>query len=221
MIVDHVNRFLIGTPTKTGATSLDSTVRRGSDVPEGLEIVYWPGHGKKAHGLLVPPGCERYTRYLTVRHPLDRLVSLYFHLRRPYEMRIEMPWATEALATFDDFNKFVPWWVEQRSIHGFGDGNIGILSRGGDWRELDWWLSPSIWLISLGECYKAFGYPHLIRLESYIEDLEAIHPYFAKMPHQKKAGTDTSWRKHYSKANLKLALDSHADEDMELLDYDI
>lgn len=221
MIADHTNRVLIGTPAKTGCTSLEFSIRYRDDVPDGLEVVHWDT-GRRAnkmpHGLIVPGDCERYTRYMTVRHPLDRIVSLYFHLRKPYHQGHEWPGAAEDLARLDKFNDFVPWWLDQRAEHGFGQRDR-LLPDGSD--QLAWWLQPNIWLITLGECYKVFGYPHLIRLESYEADLKAINPYWGKVPHRMKSGVDTSWRDHFNKTNIKKVLKDHADEDLELLDYDI
>jgi hypothetical protein len=224
VIADHKNKVLIGTPAKTGCTSLEFSIRYRDDVPDGLEVVHWKRGGKKPHGLLAPPGCEGYTRYLTVRHPLDRLVSLYYHLKRtPMEWRAQ----ADVIEDLSDFKAFAVWWMTARKASGFKsheDDGYNYSKRLPDGHDkLSWWLPPNIWMVTLGECYRFFKPHGLIRLESYEQDLADINPYWARVPHRMKApdGAETDWRENYSAALADAVLLNHARADMKLLGYSL
>lgn len=73
MIICHSQRFVIGTPPKTYSTSLHQYAQDAG----------WQTTGDQhAFGL---EGLEDYRRFAVVRHPVDRAMSLYWHLL--HEMR--------------------------------------------------------------------------------------------------------------------------------------
>lgn len=108
MIVSDRHKFLIATPTKTGAQSLramaETWVRRGGD-PSQLRQ-HWP----LEHRMSIPEGSEDYARWIVVRDPYRRLVSMYNYLRRPgyYQQ-----WEHEAAAA-RTFTDWLAWYAEQR-----------------------------------------------------------------------------------------------------------
>lgn len=84
MIVSDEWKFVIATPTKSGNWSMRATaeafVKRGGD-PRVLRQ-YTSGAKDWQHQLAVPPGMEDYDRWIMVRDPSARLVSIFEWLRR-------------------------------------------------------------------------------------------------------------------------------------------
>ena len=79
MIISHPHQLVIITPPHTGSRSLNrSLTEQISDT--------FACYGRTPDGPIdhhttdVPSGIDEYLRYVVVRHPLDRLVGLWFHL---------------------------------------------------------------------------------------------------------------------------------------------
>jgi len=79
MIICHPHKLIIITPPHTGSRSLNRSLT-------GQVENTFACYGQSADGSIdhhttqIPNGIEEYHRYVVVRHPLDRLVSLWFHL---------------------------------------------------------------------------------------------------------------------------------------------
>jgi hypothetical protein len=76
MIIHYARRWVyLGVP-KTGSTTMHLLLSRP---PFGGEDVY--GMGNEQHRMEIPPGCDDYLTFATVRDPIARAMSLYrqFH----------------------------------------------------------------------------------------------------------------------------------------------
>jgi hypothetical protein len=83
MLVSDKYGFVIAMPTKTGTNSVRAIVekwKRAGGSPRVLDLL--TGEKATRHRIAPPPGKEDYTRYMLVRNPQARLVSMYEYLRR-------------------------------------------------------------------------------------------------------------------------------------------
>lgn len=93
MIVCDRHKFLIGTPTKTGTNALRSClIERG-------EIGCY--HLLPKHRMDVPPRQQYHFKYLVVRNPYDRLVSMFHYLNKRGGQ-----WGDGHFSTFKEFIRF-------------------------------------------------------------------------------------------------------------------
>lgn len=96
MIVSHLRQFLYFGPPKTATTSL----HRWLSQPLFCRRRWTPAQGDQ-HAARVLAGCEEYFRFASIRHPLDREVSLWAHS----QSRASREQGTPALT----FCEFVAW----------------------------------------------------------------------------------------------------------------
>lgn len=83
MIVSQKYEFIIACPTKTGTTSMNGMVKswlRSGGSSYVLNVV--SGLSSTKHRIAPPPGMESFDRYMLVRDPHIRMVSMYEWLRR-------------------------------------------------------------------------------------------------------------------------------------------
>lgn len=83
MLVSDKYKFIIACPTKTGTNSMRAIVekhRRAGGSADVLDLL--TGEATTRHRIAPPPGKEKYTRFMMVREPRARLVSMYEYLRR-------------------------------------------------------------------------------------------------------------------------------------------
>lgn len=86
-----LGRFVIATPTKCGTTTLEEMARRhaGGRISRGgvwqddFRIMDWQSP-RRQHAMYPPTGWESAARYLVVRSPFARYVSIYEYLRAPH-----------------------------------------------------------------------------------------------------------------------------------------
>jgi hypothetical protein len=215
MIADDKNKVLIGTPTKTGTHSLEAMVRRAEKDPSTqLRLVRMPGSKiPRHHHMLIPEDCGSYRRLITVRHPLDRLASLYTWLLR-------WPWQWKSMA--DEFtglnlDEFVQWWLKIRLELGFDGEYLHDMANFG------WWRSPNIWCVTLHECAEAFDPHGVIRLEHFEHDLKTqVRTDWGTIPHVNRSRPAESggWKDMYSTNTIRsLHRDGVFDNDCEDYDY--
>lgn len=79
MIICHPHQLIIITPPHTGSRSLNRSLTsqvNNTFACYGLS----PDGGIDHHTTQIPSGIDEYDKYIVVRHPLDRLVGLWFHL---------------------------------------------------------------------------------------------------------------------------------------------
>lgn len=83
MLISKKYRFIIACPTKTGTNTMRAIVekfKRGGGSPNVLTLL--TGEASTRHRIAPPPGLDDYTRFMMVREPQARLVSMYEYLRR-------------------------------------------------------------------------------------------------------------------------------------------
>jgi hypothetical protein len=214
MIADDRNGVLIGTPTKTGTHSVEAMVRRAEKDPANqLRLVRMPGSKiPRHHHMLVPGGCESYSRMLMVRHPLDRLASLYFWLLRwPWQWKSRAAEFTEL--TLDEF---CSWWLNVREEIGLDGSYIGAME------QFNWWRSPNIWCVTLSECDAAFGPHDVIRLEHLEDDLNKHLPRdWGAIPHVNRSREiGDSWRDKYKSRTIRF-MSAELEDDLDNYGYDV
>jgi hypothetical protein len=214
MIADDRNKVLIGTPTKTGTHSVEAMTRRAEKDPSSqLRLVRMPGSKiPRHHHMLVPDDCSDYRRVLMVRHPMDRLASLYFWL-------LKWPWQWKSRA--DEFtelslDEFCSWWLNVRDEIGLDGGYIKPMM------QFNWWRSPNIWCVTLSECSDAFVPHDFIRLESLEVDLNRLVPRdWGAIPHVNRSrAIGDGWRTKYKPKTIRF-MAAEFDDDLENFGYDI
>jgi hypothetical protein len=79
MIINHQARWIFVLPPKTGSTTLTALLQ--SPAFQGVRVA---GNAlvRDQHWTWPPPGAEEYKLYLSVRHPVARVVSQFRHYRR-------------------------------------------------------------------------------------------------------------------------------------------
>lgn len=208
MIVDHVNKFIIATPTKCGTTTLENLARsRGGRL--GLSTVR-----PRQHRMIVPEELDRYQRYLAVRNPYDRLVSIYLYLSNPSNYS---QWGHNEVKD-RTFPEFVQWWVKQRIKHGIDDDLYYQ-----EWRDLKWWRSPNLWLVSLNECYEMLLPDGIVRLENLEPDLKALRDDWggAMLHSNRSTNRQKDSRRYYTRKTIQVVNDVFARRDCAVLGYDL
>lgn len=126
VLVSDAYRFVVATPTKCGAHSfngLASEWERGGGDPGVLRSM-WSG-AKDKHRLAPPEGCEDYLRFLVVRNPAERMVSMWDWLSRR-----KGEWMHRDVRKLDGFPEFVEWLWEQRQAASGASGGSGAAARG-------------------------------------------------------------------------------------------
>lgn len=187
-------RFVIATPTKTGTTTLEECARRhaGGRISRGgvwkpdFRIMDWE-KPRRQHRMVPPEGWENARRYMTVRNPFTRWVSVYEYLKAPH-----------------NYSKFGAKEIQRSEWRGWNDDRVGVRGRPLDFEQFLWWLvdarveygesrwvrrrgsltspgawrSPWIWLDGLDvqlETVQLGGVEvGLLRTESLWEDLERV-----------------------------------------------
>lgn len=83
MIVSDKYQFVIACPTKTGTNTLRAVVQKWKRQGGSANVLdLLTNEQSTRHRIAPPPGKEDYTRYIMVRDPAARLVSMYEYLRR-------------------------------------------------------------------------------------------------------------------------------------------
>ena len=222
MIADDTNKKLIGTPTKTGTTSIENMVRKVENKDFGLRLVRnAPTKIPRHHHMIVPRDCRHYRRYLTVRHPLDRLVSLYTYLQKePYQWKSRAAEFTEM-----DFAEFADWIIGLREELGFKAPGTNLLGMGAE--DFKFWRSPNIWLVSQSECAWMFRPHRFIHLERIERDLAKVRPldeWGGPILHRNRTRPEDApktWKKWYDGKTKRKVLRAWAEKDCELGGYSV
>lgn len=204
MIIDHENKVLISTPAKTATASMEAVARgrRAEEAPEGMGIVYWPDGQKKPHTMVIPDhisGVKNYKRYMLVRNPYQRLVSLYYWLKKPYHIPGEWPEKADDIRAIDTFSEFVHWWVRMRDEYGYNGRHPVRLQ----FSDPSFWMHPHCWMVTYAECASQFNPHYILHLEKLEAELKAIRGDWGFIPHRHGAGVDTSWQDHYGPKERK------------------
>jgi hypothetical protein len=107
MFVSDKYEFVVAMPTKTGTNSLRAVVDRlkREGVPSSVATLL-SGEAQTRHRIAPPPGKEHYDRYMLVRHPVDRLISMYEYLRRK-----DWEWMAQHILSCEERNGREAAWV--------------------------------------------------------------------------------------------------------------
>jgi len=110
MIISHRCRFVYLSPPKTASTSLHHWLSQPS-----FRVQRWkPRKQHDQHSVDIPEDCRGYFTFASVRHPLDRNVSLWSHSQSNTSLRHDNSWPM-------DFEEFLlvyqpkASWFYQRS----------------------------------------------------------------------------------------------------------
>lgn len=212
MIVDFENRFVIATPTKCGTTSIESLAKsRGERL--GLAAVR-----PRQHRMVLPDELADYRRFLAVRNPYDRLVSIYLYLTNPSNYSQWAHWEV----VDKPFKEFIPWYIKQRARYNI---HLATANDNGEAQNLNWYRSPNLWLVSLAECHDVLEPDGgLVRLEHLAADLEKTgrKNWGGKMLHSNRStNRKKDSRSMYSKRSLSRVNDAFARRDCEMLGYEV
>lgn len=144
MLVSDKYRFIIACPTKTGTNSLRAVVekwkRSGGDV-RVLNLL--SGEDSTRHRIAPPPGKESYTRYMMVRNPVERLVSMYEYLRRK-----EWEWSAKEILRVEADKGREAAWVHMLEIIMLYRDSDGYFDAG---RRKHHGIRPYMWTDRLSE----------------------------------------------------------------------
>lgn len=189
--------FIIGTPTKCATTTIESLARRhqrNSDGAVDFRLMDWDSP-RRQHRMALPPPCDwfadwsRARRYLLVRNPYRRYMSVYEYLRAPHNYSqwgaravqgrewpglAENAWGDDDPMTFGEFLEFI---VNTRTEL----ARRGAVKRG-DTTDGRAYRSPWVWTDSLADSLhllaaqpgKGGRSVKFIRLENLEEDLGAL-----------------------------------------------
>lgn len=159
-----VRPFIIATPTKCGTTTLEEMCRRhrGGRAQPGLpsfRIMDWE-KPRRQHRMALPDGWGNADRYLMVRNPYTRYMSMFEYLRAPHnyskfgareiqgrEWRgLDMGrWSPAKDKAPLRFEQFLYWLAAERLIYASGRWP----NRRGELTEPFAYRSPWVWLDSL------------------------------------------------------------------------
>ena len=190
--------FIIGTPTKCATTTIEALARRhvrNNDGAVDFRLMDWDAP-RRQHRMALPPPCDWVAdwraarRYLLVRNPYRRYMSVYEYLRAPQNYSQwgaravqgrEWPGLAENAWGDDDpmtFGEFLLWIADtRRELERRGAVKRGELTEGRAYR------SPWVWTDSLADSLahltaqpaavgaKKKSSVSLIRLENLEEDL--------------------------------------------------
>lgn len=154
MLVSDKYRFILATPTKCGTYSWEAICKQvDRDVLDKIR----PG----LHRMVVPGAYEDFERFIVVRNPYSRLVSMYHYFLDPMNYS---QWGAKFVqgrehrnAKFDHppmtFAQFVKFMKHERDKR--PDGYLGSNT----------FRSPDLWLNSLSENADLLGYDGYIKIE--------------------------------------------------------
>lgn len=155
-----MRRFVIATPTKCATTSMEAVARRhmrNAEKPDQFRIMDWD-HPRRQHRMCLPPGDVNWgaaDRYLFVRDPFKRYISIYTYLSAPQNYS---QWGARVIQGEEwgghdkrkmldepkmSFKKFLVWLADQRQKADSVPGVRGDLRVGRAYR------SPWVWTDSL------------------------------------------------------------------------
>lgn len=162
-------RFLIATPTKCGTTTLEEMCRRHrggrAGVPvDTFRIMDWESP-RRQHRMSPPLGWDDAERYLMVRNPFERYMSMYEYLKAPH-----------------NYSKFGAKEIQRSEWRGWLMGREGVRGRPMDFEQFLWWLADARaeygsgrWIKRRGSVFepRAFRSPW-VWLDSLTDSLEAL-----------------------------------------------
>jgi len=200
LIIPH-RRILIITPPKCGSRSINAALcqRWGAQVWCGPSM---GGRGEDHHNARIPFGKEPYEKYVVVRHPLDRLASLWRHLVDAAKV-----------APLNPSDPSSPVGCGSMAFYDFA-AKVGRRDAGTIAADpfYGWALCDH-----LKEC-QADVEP--LRLESLKEDLAEIGLPVLELPHLGKSnGGESDWRRYYD-SPLLAAIAAWAKPDCERFSYE-
>lgn len=195
-----LGRFVIATPTKCGTTTLEEMARRhgGGRVSRGgVEVpsfaIYTGEHPRRQHRMALPVDDEWLDaeRYIMVRNPFARYVSMYEYLKAPHNYSkfgarevqgrtwgglARGKWSAHAHKepmTFEQFLFFI-----EKSREWYGSGRW--IKRRGDLFRPFAYRSPWVWLDSLEDSYALLraqpggGETKVLWLEKFWEEMAVL-----------------------------------------------
>lgn len=189
-----VGRFVIATPTKCGTTTLEEMARRHRGGRAGtprdtFRIMDWE-KPRRQHRMVPPAGWHRADRYMMVRNPYTRYVSMYEYLKAPA-----------------NYSKFGAREVQRDAWRGWGFGRKGLHGHPLGFEDFLGWLvearevfsaprwqkrrgylsdarayrSPWVWLDGLDESLRLFGgisRVHLLRMEDLWREMARLKAWY-------------------------------------------
>ncbi len=104
MIISHRCRFVYLGPPKAASTALHHWLSQPAFCDER-----WSPVKQDQHSILIPPGCEDYFTFASVRNPFDRCVSLWAHSQSVTSLAADDCWPMS-------FEEFLPLAAKSSSV---------------------------------------------------------------------------------------------------------
>ncbi len=170
MIVSHASRFVFYAPPKTASSTLHEWLSQPAFCPDR----YVATPSDEQHRMDAPTEAAEYFTFASIRHPLDRCVSLWAHSQRPSDRAPRMGFREFVLS----YQKHCIWWYRDSMSKIFRDVRIDAYVRF-DRLEADLFsLPPVVACIATGQSLEPLpslnGTTHPPWREVVTADLEAV-----------------------------------------------
>lgn len=202
-MITSKGKFIIATPTKCGTTTLEELARRhaggrisrGGVWDESFRIMDWEAP-RRQHRMALPPdrgvseGWGNVDRYVVVRNPYLRYLSIYMYLKEPRNFSqwgarevqgCNWPGQSNYRLAHEPmcFETFLQWLVDKRAEYssaGLMGKRRGAVYEGRAYRSPWVWLDPlprSVWFLA-SQSGSQQGRVSLLRLENLEADLGEV-----------------------------------------------
>jgi hypothetical protein len=138
MIISHTHKFVYFDIPKTGTSTLDAIFMEHCD---GIECKVVD---KTKHSRIAPAGTEDYMKIISVRHPIDRIVSYYYWLVQVHNPNLIL-------------EKFIDSCIRMSESNASDIDEFNVYRRFPCWKYIE-----------------PFGYDYVIHLETMTRDLHGL-----------------------------------------------
>jgi hypothetical protein len=199
MLVSEIHDFIIFTPTKTGTFSWEAAMRK---YPAEVQWV------KPRHKLTPPVWMSApETRYMLVRNPYSRLVSVWWYLG--YIGNSKSQWG-HRYVMHQNFSQFLPWFEAQRELV---EHRLWIQGR-----------APHMWTKSLTQCAEIAKPDRTLMMEHMWDNWQNFGVLYGLYPtydHHSNIGKHPTWASLYDQREVEIANRIWCEDDCRSFDYDL